>query len=232
MVDGEATAEQVAELRPHLRNCASCRATLKGLHESQHSLAAVLPLGVISASLKLGGLLERIVPMAGAGDAASAAGGISVLGVGGAKLVGLLAAGAAATAGGGLVVAHERHPATPELKREARPHAAQPSAAPARSAHVVPASRASARATSSATVVHQHAATRTARKQPLTAKRSASTGRIEFAPAGGEVAPAPAASTTVQAAGESAVSKPSPPEAIAAKPSPADATNGEFAPQP
>ena len=34
MVDGEATPEQMLELRPHLRNCPGCRATLRALQDS------------------------------------------------------------------------------------------------------------------------------------------------------------------------------------------------------
>jgi RNA polymerase sigma factor (sigma-70 family) len=43
MVDGEADAVQILELRPHLRNCPACRATLKALRDSSAPLSAVLP---------------------------------------------------------------------------------------------------------------------------------------------------------------------------------------------
>jgi DNA-directed RNA polymerase specialized sigma24 family protein len=43
MVDGEATPEEVIELRPHLRNCPGCRATLRALRNSTTPLAALLP---------------------------------------------------------------------------------------------------------------------------------------------------------------------------------------------
>ena len=43
MVDGEATPEQMLELRPHLRNCPGCRATLRALRDSTTPLAALLP---------------------------------------------------------------------------------------------------------------------------------------------------------------------------------------------
>jgi hypothetical protein len=43
MVDGEATSEQIVDLRPHLRHCAGCRATLKALRDSSQPLSAVLP---------------------------------------------------------------------------------------------------------------------------------------------------------------------------------------------
>jgi RNA polymerase sigma factor (sigma-70 family) len=44
MVDGEATSEQLVDLRPHLRNCPGCRATLRALQDSSAPLAAVLPI--------------------------------------------------------------------------------------------------------------------------------------------------------------------------------------------
>jgi hypothetical protein len=45
MVDGEATSEQVLELRPHLRNCAGCRAALRELRGSNTPLGALFPVG-------------------------------------------------------------------------------------------------------------------------------------------------------------------------------------------
>jgi RNA polymerase sigma factor (sigma-70 family) len=50
MVDGEATPEQILELRPHLRNCPGCRATLKALHDSSAPLAAVLPIPLVGVA--------------------------------------------------------------------------------------------------------------------------------------------------------------------------------------
>jgi RNA polymerase sigma factor (sigma-70 family) len=44
LVDGEASSEQILELRPHLRNCAGCRATLKALQDSSAPLSVVLPI--------------------------------------------------------------------------------------------------------------------------------------------------------------------------------------------
>src|SRR3954471_22415835 len=43
MVDGEASAEQLMQLRPHLRNCAGCRAALRELRGSNAPLAALFP---------------------------------------------------------------------------------------------------------------------------------------------------------------------------------------------
>jgi hypothetical protein len=48
MVDGEATAEQMLQLRPHLRNCAGCRAALRELRGSNAPLAALFPIGGVA----------------------------------------------------------------------------------------------------------------------------------------------------------------------------------------
>jgi RNA polymerase sigma factor (sigma-70 family) len=48
MVDGEATAEQVLEVRPHLRNCAGCRSALRELRGSNAPLAALFPAGGVA----------------------------------------------------------------------------------------------------------------------------------------------------------------------------------------
>jgi len=44
MVDGEVSAEQLIELRPHLRNCPGCRATLRALQDSSAPLSALMPI--------------------------------------------------------------------------------------------------------------------------------------------------------------------------------------------
>jgi RNA polymerase sigma factor (sigma-70 family) len=62
MVDGEATAEQLLQLRPHLRNCAGCRAALRELRGSNAPLAALFPVGGLAIAGDGGG------PLDGAGD--------------------------------------------------------------------------------------------------------------------------------------------------------------------
>jgi RNA polymerase sigma factor (sigma-70 family) len=64
MVDGEATADQVMQLRPHLRNCAGCRAALRELRGSNAPLAALFPAGGVTLLGGPGGF-------EGAGDALS-----------------------------------------------------------------------------------------------------------------------------------------------------------------
>jgi DNA-directed RNA polymerase specialized sigma24 family protein len=47
MVDGEASPEDVLEVRPHLRNCPGCRATLRALQDSTTPLAALMPVPLV-----------------------------------------------------------------------------------------------------------------------------------------------------------------------------------------
>jgi len=67
LVDGEATAEQLAAARPHLRRCAGCRATVRELRAAGPHLAGVLPaagLAVASAGAAGapgGGRVEALV---------------------------------------------------------------------------------------------------------------------------------------------------------------------------
>jgi RNA polymerase sigma factor (sigma-70 family) len=64
IADREATADQLSEARPHLRNCAACRATLRELHEGSAAIAAVVPLAGLAAAGGgdggAAGLLSRI----------------------------------------------------------------------------------------------------------------------------------------------------------------------------
>ncbi|MBB4662528.1 sigma-70 family RNA polymerase sigma factor [Conexibacter arvalis] len=41
--DGEASAREITELRPHLRACAACRATLRGFHAAPRDVGAIVP---------------------------------------------------------------------------------------------------------------------------------------------------------------------------------------------
>jgi RNA polymerase sigma factor (sigma-70 family) len=235
MVDGEATAAQLTDIRPHLRNCPSCRATLRGLHRSERSLAAVLPVGLAGAGVKFASLIERLVPGAGADAAAggaAVAGGAGFLGVGGAKLAGLVAAGAAATAGGGIVAMHEQDkgPSPP------KPAVVRSGVAPVRTATVAAVTKtpaagaaggaARARPASAAAKPRRARATRR-----LVARRDTATGRVEFTPRGSEpAAAAPPPAVIAQRPAQGAAPRPVSTPASAAGGS--DSTRGEFAPQP
>jgi RNA polymerase sigma factor (sigma-70 family) len=51
ILDGEATAAQIADARPHLRNCPGCRATLKELRIAGPRIAMLLPPGALAPML-------------------------------------------------------------------------------------------------------------------------------------------------------------------------------------
>src|SRR5881397_1668922 len=50
IVDGEAAPEQLMEIRPHLRNCTACRATVRELHATSAPLAALFPVALAPAA--------------------------------------------------------------------------------------------------------------------------------------------------------------------------------------
>jgi len=211
IAEGRATAEQITDARPHLRNCPACRAQLRGLHRHRRPLAAILPFGLLGT---LSRLAERLLP--GGGDAAASA-------ASGTKLAALLATGAAATAGGGFVVAQEtagtgHHPrrahTTTTVAKPAAAHATTSAFAAAATA----ASRTTARATRTTTT------TPPPRKR-LTARRHASKpSHIEFAPRGTEPSTPPPA--------DHAVAHAAAPRQLPPQPTTPDSTHGEFSPQP
>jgi DNA-directed RNA polymerase specialized sigma24 family protein len=131
IVDGEATSEQILELRPHLRNCPGCRGTLKSLQDSLRPLAVLLPVPLVVADgagdhvvtmlMRLyegmaGGLHERAVNSLTKTQAlieASASGKVAAM-----------AASAAAVAGGGYASVERvvEHPPAPRAAASARAH--------------------------------------------------------------------------------------------------------------
>ncbi len=60
IVDGEATPDQFTAVRPHLRHCGACRATLRELYEAQPALHALLPVAAV-ATVGETGWMESLV---------------------------------------------------------------------------------------------------------------------------------------------------------------------------
>ena len=63
MADGEASARDLAAVRPHLRHCPACRARLRDMGDATRRVAALLPVGLVAggrAPADPGGLLARI----------------------------------------------------------------------------------------------------------------------------------------------------------------------------
>ncbi|HYF26284.1 MAG TPA: sigma-70 family RNA polymerase sigma factor [Baekduia sp.] len=137
VVDGEAAAADLAAVRPHLRNCAGCRATVRELHAQTAAVAALLPPVAVampeSPVHDAPGLLARVhetvatfvgewagVPALKLQAAVDALGGGKVAAV---------AASAAAVAGGGAVVAERGvadRPAASRAAVAAEPEASAP----------------------------------------------------------------------------------------------------------
>lgn len=120
LVDGEASATDVAELRPHLRSCPACRATLRELHAVPAQVALLVPPAAIGVAAQVahGGmagpteaslhaLLDRVALWA-----ARVQGAVEALP--GAKLA-AVAASTAALAGSGVALEQVTHaqPAAP-----------------------------------------------------------------------------------------------------------------------
>ena len=90
LVDGEATAEQIASVRPHLRTCLACRARLVEYRDAPARVAALVPVAAFAAGASGGGLRSL----------AESVHQLSELAVG--QKAAAVAASAAAIAGGGV----------------------------------------------------------------------------------------------------------------------------------
>jgi hypothetical protein len=155
LADGEASAEDVALLRPHLKSCLSCRAQLKAFREAPARVAALVPPAALAAAgnggglrgpfdSALGALQQKLEAALGAaqnkaaviGERAQAATELAA----GQKLA-AVAASAAALAGGGTAVDQlgsqddappkppeqvETKPVKEQLRPEPSPQAAPP----------------------------------------------------------------------------------------------------------
>jgi hypothetical protein len=137
VVDGEATPKQLADVRPHLRNCRACRATIRELREAAPQLNAVLPgiamagMATTAASRGDGGLLTRLhdavthhLHERAAMSALKLQAAVDA--VGGSKVAAVAASAAAVAGGGAAVVERSVHDAQPprrtatEVVREPR----------------------------------------------------------------------------------------------------------------
>jgi RNA polymerase sigma factor (sigma-70 family) len=121
LADGEATAEEIAAVRPHLRACTACRAALRGFRTTPGSVAAIAPLAALApgdhgASLVARGweALTGGLPHAVHGRVVVAAqklhAGVEALSTG--KLT-AVAASATVLGGGGIAAVEQGGPRTP-----------------------------------------------------------------------------------------------------------------------
>jgi RNA polymerase sigma factor (sigma-70 family) len=128
MVDGEATSEQLVQLRPHLRNCSACRATVRELHSTGTSLAGLFPAAGLSlatdhlepASTFLTRLYETVAMTIHERTTSAVLRAQAVIDAVTAHKTAALAASAAAVAGGGVAAeeaAQLRKPRPREVSR-------------------------------------------------------------------------------------------------------------------
>ena len=151
VVDGEATAHDMAEIRPHLRHCASCRATLRELYDSAPAVRLLLPAGLVFGTPEvadpglLGRLYETLAGTIGDRLTAGALKAQAVIDAMGAGKVAAVAASAAAVAGGGAVAVEQGVLETgPQPRLEARAHPSPKRTQVVRAARLTPAPTATA----------------------------------------------------------------------------------------
>jgi len=121
LADGEASAEQLATLRPHMRTCLSCRARLREFRATPERVAALVPPAALMAAGGGGPLRSLLESVVGLGDRVHSAAELAT----GQKLA-AVAASAAALAGGGTAIDefanHQGPPLPAPVPRvEARP---------------------------------------------------------------------------------------------------------------
>jgi RNA polymerase sigma factor (sigma-70 family) len=204
IVDGEATPEQLLEIRPHLRNCTACRATVRELHATSAPLAALLPVALAPAAAenvreRAAGLFVRLYEAVWGGIHERAASGtLKIQAAAEAASAGKLAAiaaSAAAIAGGGAVVANTTAtghdgvtPARPVAQRTAVP-------APLSARTAVTHGRTTVAMTPARPAVTRH------RRREFAPGSGASTTRSEFVSASTASSPPPQPASSIVHAG-------------------------------
>jgi RNA polymerase sigma factor (sigma-70 family) len=132
LADGEASADQLAQLRPHMRTCLACRARLKAFRAAPARVAAVVPPAALASAADgplrswvesaLGGAQQKLEAALGATQQKAAAVGerahaVAELAVG--QKMAAVTASAAALAGGGTAIDHlANHRGPPERQRQ------------------------------------------------------------------------------------------------------------------
>lgn len=132
LADGEASTEDVLAVRPHLRRCAGCRATLRAYREAPRRVAAVAPatlvLAAAPADAPLGGAVRAVEAALGSVGDRAAASAVRAQAAWEAVTTGkaaAVAASAVAIAGGGGAVAVQ-HASSPRPESAAGRQAAAP----------------------------------------------------------------------------------------------------------
>jgi RNA polymerase sigma factor (sigma-70 family) len=238
LVDGEASADDMATLRPHIRTCLTCRAALREYRAAPATAAALVPAAALASSRP--GVLDlpaRLVEtLAGISQKAH-----SAVEMASAQKVAAVAASTAALAGGGTAAVREvvERPAVPPRPAAAerdRPTASRPlPTAPAAASTPAPVARP---VPQPPTAAERRAARERLRQQRerarlRAARQSTPPAQQEFDPAfaasGPAPAPEPTASTAASTSG-TGTAAPAPSPAPSPRPAPSGGGAEEFAP--
>jgi RNA polymerase sigma factor (sigma-70 family) len=237
LADGEASAEQLAVLRPHMKTCLACRARLREFRAAPARVAALVPAGLLGAAgaapSKLealgNSLQQKAEALLGAtqhkaatlGERAHAAVELAA-----GQKVAALAASAAALAGGGAAVdqfANHQGPPRPPVHEQPGPAGDQAPTDPA--------------APPAATPLHgqpvptEPAPTPSPEPQPAPPPPPPPDPANEFAPAASAAASSSGPAQSAAAPEPAPAAEPAPPRSRPAPgPSPAPGSGSEFAP--
>jgi RNA polymerase sigma factor (sigma-70 family) len=248
VADGEATQAQLVAVRPHLRACPACRATVREFHAAPGRVAALVPVAALAGPLAAGvargpgpavsSALHRLHEALG-GAAPSRVQAMVDLATGGKAVA--IAASTVALAGGTFVVGRDvRRAVAPQavpVRRAAeRPRRAEaaPRPAPVSVGSPVRAMVATPAAAPSAAAIHAARVARI-RHAAKVAAAHATAGEGEFGPAGGSPVSSSSSATAPRASAASVAPAPAAPAApapAAAGPHAASASGGtsEFGP--
>jgi hypothetical protein len=121
LADGEASAEDLATLRPHMQTCLSCRAALREFRAAPERVAGVLPPAVLVASGVGGPLRSLLESMVGASERLHAAAELAS-----GQKIAAVALSAAALAGGGTAIDNISEHKRPLGRSVVQQHAQEP----------------------------------------------------------------------------------------------------------
>ena len=134
LVDGEAKAEDLSALRPHLRTCLACRATLREFRRAPATAAALVPAAVLVSDRPFSELPARLVEsLTGWAQKAHTA-----VEMASAQKVAAVAASTAVIAGGGAATVKQVTERPQPKPRAAQAERAKPASAPVTPAPVEP----------------------------------------------------------------------------------------------
>ena len=193
LADGEAVAEDLAALRPHLRTCLACRARLREYRGAPTRVAALLPLA--AGPHLFGRLLYRLQSLAArAHDQIAHATDVAA-----AHKAAAAAAATAALAGGGVATVetfeHGAHAPPPQARTN--PHAQKPRPKP-----LVAAKPAQARPVTTTRTTTARQARPAGGQATTTAARSVTAAQQEFAPSPASARPPAARPARARGGGE------------------------------